>query len=215
MQVELEPAELAPRVRRTQQERREKTRTALLEATLSCLVECGYAGTTTLEVERRAGVSRGARIHHYPTKAQLVAAAIDHLYDGLAGHYATAFGQARPGGSDAERLRSGLRVMWSVYCKPGHVAALELSMAARTDAEVRAHLHQVALRHRALALAAGQLYFPQLEAAVIERLVLFIHSALLGLLMERNVSDEPARDEAVLSTLEAAVVSHLPQPGSP
>ncbi|KAF0162581.1 MAG: TetR family transcriptional regulator, partial [Caulobacteraceae bacterium] len=65
----LAPVSVATREpRRTQQERRDRTRGALLDATVACLVERGYTGTTTLEVERRAEVSRGARIHHFATK---------------------------------------------------------------------------------------------------------------------------------------------------
>ena len=107
--------------------------------------------------------------------------------------------------------RSGLRLLWSVYRQPGHVAALELSMAARTDEELRARLQEVALRHRALAVAAGRYYFPRIDPAVVEGLVLFFHATLIGLLMERNVHEDPARDEAVLSLLEAALERHLPE----
>src|SRR5262245_24013110 len=108
----------AARPRRTQQERREATRTALMRATVECLVELGYSATTTLEVERRAGVSRGARIHHFATKAVLLASAVDHLYGQLGDHYEQAFGHAQPGATDAERLSSGLRLLFSVYRRP-------------------------------------------------------------------------------------------------
>jgi AcrR family transcriptional regulator len=52
--------------RRTQAERREQTRTALLDATVSCLVDLGFSATTTTEVTRRAGVSLGAVMHDFP-----------------------------------------------------------------------------------------------------------------------------------------------------
>ena len=64
-------------VRRTHAERSATTRTALLDATIECLAELGYSGTTTAEVVRRAGLSRGAQVHHFPTKALLIAAALD------------------------------------------------------------------------------------------------------------------------------------------
>ena len=62
--------------RRTQQQRTEETQAALLDATIACLHEVGYAATSTTLVSERAGVSRGAQTHHYPTKTQLVVAAI-------------------------------------------------------------------------------------------------------------------------------------------
>src|ERR1041384_5683522 len=64
---------------RTQQQRREETRRALLDAAVQSLIEVGFARTTTLEVQRRADVSRGALLHHFPSKAELLVAAVDHL----------------------------------------------------------------------------------------------------------------------------------------
>src|SRR4051812_37931807 len=69
----------ATRAPRTQQQRREETRRALLDAAVQSLIEVGFARTTTLEVQRRADVSRGALLHHFPSKAELLVAAVDHL----------------------------------------------------------------------------------------------------------------------------------------
>ncbi|MFE3702109.1 TetR/AcrR family transcriptional regulator, partial [Nocardia tengchongensis] len=65
--------------RRTQEQRSTETRTRLLDATIECLVEYGYAGTTTPRVAERAGVTRGAQVHHFGSKSELVVAAISHL----------------------------------------------------------------------------------------------------------------------------------------
>lgn len=65
--------------RQTNEERSTRTREALLDATLECLIEKGYAGMTTNDVVKRAGVSRGALAHHFPSKTELVAAASVHL----------------------------------------------------------------------------------------------------------------------------------------
>ena len=203
------PSPSQPPGRRTQQERRATTRAGLLEATVESLVELGYAATTTLEVERRAGVSRGARIHHFPTKALLLASAVDYLYEHLGDHYEQAFGGGAAGTSDAQRFRNGLALMWQVYREPRYVAVLELNMAARTDDELRARLIEVGDRHRAHAVAAAAEYFPTLAGAPAERLVELINAALLGLLTQRNVKEDPARDDAVLGALEVSVLAHL------
>jgi AcrR family transcriptional regulator len=209
--MQLPPTTDAPAApaRRTQQQRREKTRTAVLEATVECLVELGYGASTTLEVERRAGVSRGARIHHFPSKALLLASAVDYLYSQLGDHYEQAFGHARAGASDAERFCSGLQLLWRVYQRPGYAAVLELSMAARTDDELRARLQEVGDRHRALAIDAAGKYFPSLAPGLAWPLVESIQATLLGLIMQRNVVDDPARDQAVLRMTEALAVSCL------
>src|SRR5687767_6422621 len=62
-----------------QEERTRAMRQRLLEACVECLVERGWSGTSTTLVSQRAGVSRGAQLHHFPTKSDLVLAAIDHL----------------------------------------------------------------------------------------------------------------------------------------
>src|SRR6185295_3911219 len=76
----------APAGTRTpQQDRSRATQQRLLAATIDCLVEHGWAGTTTTVIAERAGVSRGAQLHHYPTRAALVLAAVTHLTELRAG----------------------------------------------------------------------------------------------------------------------------------
>src|SRR5208282_2690558 len=73
------PATASPAPRRSQAERSATTRDALLDATIACLVEDGYANTTTSRVAERAGVSRGAHLHHFQTRQVLLAAAMERL----------------------------------------------------------------------------------------------------------------------------------------
>ena len=65
----------------TQAERRSKMRERLIEATLDILLDSGYHRTTTTEIVKRAGVSRGALVHHFACKADLIAAAADKMLD--------------------------------------------------------------------------------------------------------------------------------------
>ncbi|MCK9250891.1 MAG: TetR/AcrR family transcriptional regulator [Solirubrobacteraceae bacterium] len=126
----------APR-RRTQEERRAATRTALLDATIACLVEHGYAGATTTRIVERAGVSRGAQVHHYPTKAALVVAALERL---AVRRTAEAADELRGLKAGPDRVDALLDALWETHAGPLFVAALELWTAARTDAELREHM---------------------------------------------------------------------------
>ena len=65
---------------RSQSERSEIMQKRILEATLSCLSKAGYASTSITQIQKESGVSRGGLLHHYPTKVELVAAAIDYFY---------------------------------------------------------------------------------------------------------------------------------------
>src|SRR5689334_5886388 len=136
----------AVRLRRTQAERTATTRARLLDAALECLVELGYGGTTTTEVADRAGVSRGAQLHHFPTRAALVAAAAEHLYARLTADYQAGFAALSP---RADRLRAAVDLLWSMFTRRHFAAVGELYTAARTDAELRAHLAPIAARHEA------------------------------------------------------------------
>jgi len=205
----MQAASASERPRRTQQERRDGTQRALLDATVSALCQLGYGSTTTLEVERRAGVSRGARVHHFPTKAALLASAVDHLYEQLGDHYEQAFGGAGPGKSDADRFRSGLLLLWSIYRRPDYSAVLELQMASRTDHELRTHLRAVGERHRALALDAAVRYFPTLDVARAHALIEAVHACLIGLLMQSALAEGPEVSELVLGVLGDLVALHL------
>jgi AcrR family transcriptional regulator len=123
--------------RRTQAERRASTRGALLQATIECLVELGYARTTTNEVQQRAGVSRGALTHHFASKAELLLAAMDSLYDDFSTSILEAATTLPTG---PERIRPAIRLLWDRFDGPLFLAAMELWVAARTDPDLRAAL---------------------------------------------------------------------------
>jgi AcrR family transcriptional regulator len=127
-----------PPLRRTQAQRRAATRAALVRATVDSLVELGYAHTTTQEVQRRAGVSRGALTHHFTSKADLVLAAVDHLYEEFSDSVRQA--AADLPADSAARVRLGVELVWQRFHGPLFVAAMELWTAARTDPELRAAL---------------------------------------------------------------------------
>lgn len=201
-----------PRVsarRRTQAQRRSTTRGQLLDATLACLVEVGYSGTTTLEVERRAGVSRGARIHHFATKQDLLAAAVDHLYTQLSERYDEVFAHVTPEPRDRERVARALKQLWSIHGKPEYTAATELTIAARTDAALRDRLIAVRERHRQLALAAVARAFPSLAERVASSLIETVHAAMLGLLVQQSLEPDNRFEDAVLEHLGTLIVQHL------
>lgn len=119
--------------RTPQVERTRAMRLRLMEATVDCLVELGWARTTTTVVSRRAGVSRGAQLHHFPSKQALVVAAVEHLTDRRRDDMRVSVASL-----SAERRTSGvLDILASHFVSPVFFAALELWVAARTDAELR------------------------------------------------------------------------------
>lgn len=113
-----------------QEERTRAMRQRLMEATVDCLVEVGFARTSTTLVSQRAGVSRGAQLHHFPTKNDLVLAAIEHLTQ-IRGSELEAAAASLPSGT--RRTRAVLRMLGDHFASRVFTAALELWVGARTD----------------------------------------------------------------------------------
>ena len=124
-------------------------RKRLLEATVDCLVEHGYAGTTTTRVTELAGVTRGAQVHHFPTRADLVAAAVRHL---AARRAELAFEKIDTVRQAPDPLDAGLDLMWEIHQGPVQYATVEMWVAARTDPELREQLTAVEPEARAALL---------------------------------------------------------------
>lgn len=161
---------------RTQAERSAETQAALLDATIDSLVEVGYARTSTTEIVRRAGVSRGAQVHHYPTKRDLVVAAVERLFSQQEQAFAERFA-ALP--ADERTLPRTIDLLWSLFTGPAFPAVLELVVASRTDPELQVVVQAVGARfERSVADLFAEL-FPDLAGAP-ERLVDFAFAALQG-----------------------------------
>jgi len=122
-------------VRIPQEERTRAMRARLLEATVECLVEYGWSRTSTTLVSQRAGVSRGAQLHHFPTKDDLVLAAVEHLAEARGREIEDAAEQL-PGGD--QRTRAVLDLLAAHFTGQIFTAALELWVAARTDPQLMA-----------------------------------------------------------------------------
>lgn len=125
---------------------------------MECLVELGWTGTSTTEVARRAGLSRGAQQHHYRTKSELVAAAADHLLHRQQAEFERAFAQLPP---DRRDVAGALDLLWEIFQGPTFTALLELGVAARTDADLRRHCADVPERVTAVTIETFGRLFPQ------------------------------------------------------
>lgn len=120
--------------RRTQEQRSAETRRRILDATVLCLQEYGYGGTTTVRVVERAGVTRGALAHHFASKADMVAAAVGHI---AATRTQDTFPKIEKALAAEDPIDSGLELLWSMHQGPVFIALVELWVAARTDPDLR------------------------------------------------------------------------------
>jgi AcrR family transcriptional regulator len=110
------------------------TRQKLLEAALDSLAAVGYSATTVSVVAARAGVSRGAAQHHFPTRADLFAAAVEYMTEVRLTEIRQ---QATTLPSGAERTEAIVGLLADVYTGPLFRAALHLWVAASTEEPLR------------------------------------------------------------------------------
>lgn len=134
----------AHRTRRVQQ-RAIDTRELLLDATVQVLADHGYAQFSTLAVGEAAGVTRGRLVHHFPTKASLVEAALDHLVERYRARVPRHLELILDGPREGRIVRA-LDTLWSLKRSREYQACLELLVGARGDEELRGALR--AFDHR-------------------------------------------------------------------
>jgi AcrR family transcriptional regulator len=179
-------------------------RLRLLEATVDCLVELGWAGTTTTVVSRRAGVSRGAQLHHFPSKQALVVAAVEHLSDRRQDDMRASAAFL----TDERRIRGGLEILAAQFVSPVFFAALELWVAARTDSELREAVGPLERRiGRETHLYALELLGIDEARGDNRQLVQATLDLLRGLGLAASLSDDTLRRAAVLDSW-ATVLEH-------
>jgi AcrR family transcriptional regulator len=184
----------AVRAPRTQQQRRDETRRALLDAAVESLIEVGFARTTTLEVQRRADVSRGALLHHFPSKAELLVAAVAHLAEMRARELKQLSSQLPEGRARTDAV---LSLLWQCFSGTFFQVAMELRTAARTDPELRPVLASAEKVLRDGIIAQARTLFgrdvaehPGLERALDMTLQLMIGSAMSAVLHEDKRLDD-------------------------
>jgi AcrR family transcriptional regulator len=137
---------------RTQEERSAETRERLLDATLECLLERGYSGTSTPIVCERTGLSRGALLHHFPTRHALVIEALRRLVERMGEETLQHAAQSLGANDPLERM---FEVIWANFRQPLFHAAVELWVASRTDRELHAILYRA---ERARGQGIAQIY---------------------------------------------------------
>jgi AcrR family transcriptional regulator len=181
-------------LRISQEERTRAMRARLLDATVELLVERGYAGTTTTLVSERAGVSRGAQLHHFPSKNDLVVAAVAHVMSGRAAALEAAVAEHR-----GAPVRAILEMLADYCTSAGFKAALELWVAARTDPDL---LAEVAPLERQIGREAHRLTVELLGAdesrAGVRELVQATLDLCRGLGLADTLSDDRRRRTRIL-----------------
>lgn len=126
------------------------TRQRILTATVASLARHGLAGTSTVQIQADAGVSRGGLLHQYGSREQLLVAAVQHL---ASERFAAL--RAQPIELEgAARVRRALELLWSTHDSDLFWAAMQTWLGARSDPQLQEvlRLHERQLGHVARGL---------------------------------------------------------------
>ena len=198
--------------RRTQAERREGTRAALLEAALSSLVESGLLNFTTTDVCKRAELSQGALFRYFPTKASLLAATSEHLFAILRRDYERRFSKLPP---ERRNLQEGARLLWKSMTDPRLAAAFELYTAARTDPDLRSALAPIVRAHIKRLREIAHALMPTragLDSAQFDTAVDLVVLAMQGLVIDEMALTDLSARRRLLRAIDLLAQSADPSP---
>jgi AcrR family transcriptional regulator len=174
------PISRNPKTRLTQDEKTAETRRRLLDSAIVCLIERGYANTTTSEVAERAGLSRGAQLYHFPRKEELLTSAVDHLFHLMFSEMKEKVGRL---GNANDRRAVAIDLLWEIANGPLATAWIELVVASRTDSYLRGAVTAVNDRMAEFIDQSFKELFPRPESAgadyeLIPQMVILILEAM-------------------------------------
>ncbi len=178
-------------------------RERVLEAAIDWLVERGYAGFSVLALAEKAGVSRGALQHHFPTKADLVSAVIDHIVDRRIARFLADFRASAAIVDDQPQQATAM--YWESVQSRDYAAYMELLVVSRTDKELRDCFLPGAMRYdHAWQQEVGGA-FPQWEGNEVNLQTAsdFVTATHLGLILTATLP--PDRRDNVLALVERVV----------
>ncbi len=178
----------------------------IVDAVIDCLDRFGYVETSISRVVERAGVSRGALQHYFPTKEDLMAGVAERLMHASLEHFAVVRGQRQ------RNVASELAAMWTrlVETRP-YRALLELLHAMRTDARLRERFEPLLedwnARFEAEAL---RLYCAEsgTDRDVSELLVL-CRCAMRGIVIQEQIHRNAAATNTLVARLIALIAPRL------
>jgi AcrR family transcriptional regulator len=181
------------------------TRTQIVEAAIRCFVELGYSRTTTTAIAERAGLSRGAMLHHFPAKIDVVAAAVQYLHDKRLRAFRRSIGRTGP--THEDRIRQSVEAYWAHVRHPTFVAFFELSVAARTDRELAAILAPMheAFENAWYETAREAFAGWDTQSAAFETVIGVVRYAMEGMAIPYRAQGETERDKRMLRYLESSL----------
>lgn len=194
-------ADTAIAVRGPHAERTAAMRKRLIDAAIDCLGRLGYGATTLQVVTDTAGVSRGAVLHHFPNKVDLMIAVAEYAAGKQNRHVARLLANTEPG---MDRYLAITMATWDAMTKPPAIALLEIMMGSRSDAELGERFPAVIEsleKYQREGVWAQAQSVGITDKAAIEAMVHLHNAAMRGLAMELMFSRDRKKAESAMALL--------------
>lgn len=180
-------------------------RRLILEAAMQAIVEHGYARVTTQIIVERAGVSRGAMLHHFPKKLDLLVALVRHIFERRNIEFTSEL--AKPLDGEKGDEMKALDIYWEQSENDSFLALIELSVAARTDDQLAAAFTPVIQKVLQEAYTDRIAVFPDWEGhnAEFEAAADIVRCIVLGATVAHDIRNSKERRERIKSFTRDAV----------
>lgn len=196
---------------RQQQMRSVVTRERLIGATLDEIFEVGYHAATTQEIAARAHVSRGALLHHFPARADIVLAAMEALLDDGTRQIKAIADEVQSG---AVSLEGFVEFLWQLFSGRFFYLSLEMITEARNDPALRERMIPVVKRfHQALDGIWVEFCDPQTRPPAQARIILNLTVCLMrGMGVQTVLRPEPGYYREMVEAWKALLPQIIREP---
>lgn len=184
------------------------TREAILEAAIHCIIDHGYAQTTTSLIADHANVSRGAMTHHFPSRASVLTATIEYLHDRRLQEYRALVKEFDVGSklTAREQIETVVNMVWKFVTLSSSTAYQEILMASRTDPELKRALEPLEKEFEEALLELVKGLFPRWEGREELETAHDVATFLLtGMNLSHMRSRKKLRSKRVLASLSGTV----------
>jgi AcrR family transcriptional regulator len=192
-----------------QAEKSAMTRKAILEAAVRCLVKEGYNKTTTAMIASEAGVSRGAMMHHFSARAEVIKVVIAFLHERRLDEYRQLMGEKNIAKKITRAdVRRSVEAAWEYHNLPSFVAYQELVSAARTDDELGEVIEEFEKDFEKQFLLTAKTVFPQWRGVKsLQAAHDLVHFAMHGMATTYRCSKRKKRAESIIDLVTDQLVS--------
>lgn len=202
--------------RRTQAERSETTRKQILDAASRLIRQKGFGGLRTIEVAKLAGVSRGALMHHFPSKHALVVAVLTHVNEVT---FAQSTRRAQLARSSSDPIAEIIKDAQDFFLGDYFFIELAIAMSDESTRRLRSETHQFTRQTRFSIEAAwlDTLVSSGIPKQLASDILALTLSAVRGFSVRMLIENDPEQFTRLMNVWRGIIHQHLAKaiPGKP